>query len=100
MVVEGVSHHMLHNNAQLMAGYSVSERADQTVDGAHDTMKVLLDKFKHVTPASSSSSSLGSCNCWLAPYLVSTCMQVPSSKINSRHKPCLYTLPITATPKF
>ena len=42
VVVEGVSKHMLHNNAQLMAGYSVSNRADQTVSGAHATIKVSL----------------------------------------------------------
>ena len=40
VVVEGVSNHMLHNNAQLMAGYSVSNRATKTIDAAHSTMKV------------------------------------------------------------
>ena len=40
VVVQGVSNHLLHNNAQLMAGYSVSDRATQTIDDAHDTVKV------------------------------------------------------------
>lgn len=43
MVAQGVSEHLLYNNAQLGAGYSVSSRADQTIQAAHDFVKTFVN---------------------------------------------------------
>ncbi|KAK9808392.1 hypothetical protein WJX73_010186 [Symbiochloris irregularis] len=42
VVAEAVADHLLHNNAQLGAGYSVSNRSTQTVEDAHAVVEALM----------------------------------------------------------
>ena len=39
VVIQGVTDHLTYNNAQLGAGHSVSNRADASMAGAHETIK-------------------------------------------------------------
>ncbi len=43
-VADAVRDHLLHNCAQLGAGYALSKRADAAVDAAHEVVKVRLPR--------------------------------------------------------